>query len=112
MDHFDLGSAPSDQRCAQLGADRDYPERARCECRALINQFKRVCGEPPPGVFFRIMANPHDFGTYYTVAVHFDPKDADAVAYAQRCDETAPSHWDEAARLELASGRQRERVSP
>jgi hypothetical protein len=110
MDHFDLGSAPADARCAQLGVDDDYESRARCECRALIHQFERVCGDPPPGTFFWIMANPHDFGTYYSVAVHFDPNDADAVAYAYRCDEEAPSEWDTAARLELDAGPDLERA--
>jgi hypothetical protein len=110
MDHIDLGSAPADSRCAQLGADDDYESRARRECRALIHQFKRGCGEPPSGTFSRIMANPHDFGVYYSVAVHFDPNDADAVAYAYRCDEEAPSEWDTAARLEFDAGPDLERA--
>jgi hypothetical protein len=108
MDYFDLGSAPADERCAQLGVDNDYETRARRECRALINQFVRMLGEPPPGTFFRIMANPHDFGVYYSVAVHFDPSDAEAVAYACRCDDAAPARWDSAARSELGQIRQHE----
>jgi len=111
MDHLDLGSAPSDEDCAQLGVDDDYPVRAKRECRALIHQLTRLCGEPPPGARFRIMANPHDFGTYYSVVIDFDPNDADAVAYAYRCDETSPSEWDVAARLELDAGRQRPRAA-
>ena len=98
MDHFDLGSAPADERCAQIGVDNDYEVRAHRECRALIRQFHRLCGDPPLGVGFRIMANPHDFGGYYSVAIHFDPNDSEAVAYACR--------WDEAARLELDAARQ------
>ncbi len=101
MDYLDLGSAPSDERCAQLGVDSDYELRARRECRALIHQFVRICGDPPPHAIFRIMANPHDFGVYYSVAIHFDPDDEDAVAYAYRCDEQSPREWDMAARLEL-----------
>ena len=58
---------------------------------------------------FSVMANPHDFGTYYSVAVHFDPNDADAVAYACRCDDEAPDQWDMAARSELEAARQQER---
>ena len=108
MDHLDLGSAPSDEDCAQLGVDDNYVTRAKRECRALINQFKRICGDAPPGAHFRIMANPHDFGTYYSVAIHFDPNDQDAVAFAYRCDEESPSEWDMAARLELDAARQRE----
>ena len=109
MDHLDLESAPSDEDCAQLGVDDNYAVRAKRECRALINQFKRICGEPPPGVRFQVKANEHDFGTYYSVVVNFDPDDAEAVAYAYRCDEESPDQWDMAARLELDAGRQRER---
>ena len=92
MDHLDLGCAPSDEDCAQLGVDDNYAVRARRECRALIKQFKRICGDPPPGAVFRIMENPHDFGVYLSVAIQFDPNDGDAVAYALRCDEEAPDH--------------------
>ena len=109
MDHLDLGSAPSDEDCAQLGVDDEYPVRARRECRALINQLQRACGEPPPGARFRIMANPHDFGTYYSVVIDFAPEDEDAVAYAYRCDEESPAQWDRAARIELEAGRHQER---
>ena len=109
MDYLDLGSAPSDEDCAQLGVDAEYHVRARRECRALIHQFMRICGEPPPGAYFRIHENPHDFGTYLSIAIHFDPQDEDAIAYAYRCDEESPDQWDMAARLELDAARQRER---
>ena len=108
-DHLDLGCAPSDEACAQVGVDDNYRVTARRECRALIHQFERLCGEPPPAAFFRIHENPHDFGSYLSVAIHFDPEDGDAIAYAYRCDEASPSQWDSAARLELDAARQHER---
>jgi len=108
-DHLDLGSAPTDEDCAQLGMDDNYAVCARRECRALIHQFKRLCGDPPPSAYFRIHENPHDFGTYLSVAIHFDPNDPDAVAYAYRCDEESPDQWDMAARFELEAGRRHER---
>lgn len=101
MDHIDLGSAPANERCGQLGVDEDYPARASRECLALINQFLRKLGIPPIKARFRVMGNLHDFGTYYSVVIEFDPRDADAVTYAERCDEQAPEHWDVAARAEL-----------
>ena len=104
MDCLDLGSAPSDAHCAQLGVDEQYEARARRECRALIHQLHRICGDPPPGAHFRITANPHDFGVYYSVTIHFDPNDEDAVVYAYRCDEHSPSEWDLDARSELETG--------
>lgn len=101
MDYLDFGSAPSDERCAQLGVDPDYADRARRECRALANQLKRLCGEPPPGARFRVKSNPHDFGTYYSVVVEFDAGDQIAADYAYRCDEESPDRWDSAALAEL-----------
>lgn len=100
MDSIDLGSAPWNEECASVGDD-DYGTRARRECRALIGQLKRVCGQPSPSVRFRVAANPHDFGTYYSVVVEYDGDDASAAAYAQQCDEATPEEWDGEARLEL-----------
>ena len=108
MDHLDLGSAPADEQCAQVGIDENYELHAKRECRALIHQLKRLCGDPPPGARFRLMANPHDFGTSHSVVIDFDPNDEDAVAYAYRCDEESPSEWDSDARLELDAERHRE----
>ena len=109
MDHLDLGSAPSDEDCAQLGRD-NYEVRAKRECRALVNQLKRLCGAPPPNTRFRIMANPHDFGIYYSVVIDFDPNDQDAAAYAYRCDEASPSQWDVEALQEMIEARRQERL--
>lgn len=110
MDHLDLGSAPANENCAQIGVHDDYPARAKRECRALAQQLMRICGQPPPGVWFRIMRNPHDFGTYYSLAVEFDPNDEDAVAYAYRCDKMSPSEWDAEALRELGIADKRERT--
>lgn len=101
MDSIDLGSAPWNEECASVG-DEDYSARARRECRALIGQLKRACGDPPAGVRFRIASNPHDFGMYYSVVVEYDGNEAEAAAYAQQCDETPPEEWDDEARCELA----------
>jgi hypothetical protein len=57
MDHYDLGSAPANERCAQLGIDADYPVRARRECHALINQCLRTLGIPPLRARFRTMSS-------------------------------------------------------
>ncbi len=111
MESIDLGSAPWDEDCASVGAD-EYTARAWRECRALIGQLKRACGDPPAGVRVRIASNPHDFGTYYSVVVEYDGNDAGAAAYAQRCDEATPDVWDMAARLELDAARKRGRHDP
>lgn len=102
METLDVGSAPSDEHCAQVGTE-GYVERARRECRALIGQLVRIVGEPPPSVRFRIKENPHDFGAYYSVVLEYDGSDPAAIAYAHRCDEGSPEHWDDEALRELAA---------
>ena len=62
VETIEIGSAPCDEQCAQVG-ESNYPERSRAECRAFINQIKRVMGEPPEGVGLFIKSNAHDFGT-------------------------------------------------
>jgi hypothetical protein len=45
---IDIGSSPPDESCVQVGSD-DYVRRARRECRAYINQLRRVFGSEPGG---------------------------------------------------------------
>lgn len=45
---IDVGSAPWNEECAQLGSD-DYHDRAKRECRAYLNQLRRMFGEEPSG---------------------------------------------------------------
>lgn len=99
-DSLDLGCAPSHEDCAQVGRD-DYPERGRRECRAYAGQLRRTFGDEPPGARLTIRANPHDFGTYLSVACEFDSDDPAAVTYAYRCEGEGPEYWDHEARREL-----------
>jgi hypothetical protein len=107
VESIEIGSAPCDEECAQVGS-ADYPERSRAECRAFINQIKRVMGEPPEGVSLFIKSNSHDFGTYREVAVKVTgvlTEDASekALEYAYRCESASPTEWDDEARAELAA---------
>lgn len=111
MNYIDLGPAPAEEESPMIGADK-YKVRAQRECRALINQLKRICGEPPPGVSFRIVEYPlypDGLGSQYSVAVDFDRRYAQADAYASACDERFPQRWDSAALVELAVARRRGR---
>ena len=99
-DRMDLGSAPSTEDCAQVGTEDYYP-RARKECRAYIAQLRRMFGDEPAGARLTVTSNPHDFGTYLSVAVEFDPAVEAAADYAFRCESAGPQEWDEIARTEL-----------
>lgn len=66
---IDLGGAPAGEDCAQLGQTDDFDRfnRLEVECyrAALLAKF----GPTPPGCQFTLSRNPHDFGTYYTLAL-------------------------------------------
>jgi hypothetical protein len=94
-------SAPYEESCAQVGRD-DYWERARRECRAFINQLRRVFGPEPEGARLSIKSNPHDFGTYLSVICSYESDNETAVDYAFRCEGEGPGEWDEEAKRELA----------
>ena len=98
---LELGSAPFDEDCAQVGAP-DYGDRSRAECRALVNQLNRQRPLPPRAEYV-IKVSPHDFGSYREVGVRYDTNDGDAVAAAFEAEETFPARWDAEARAELAA---------
>lgn len=103
---IEIGSSPCNEECAQVGQP-DYPERSKAECRAFINQIKRVMGEPPEGVTLYTKSNQHDYGTYREVAVKVSALGEEArdiaLVYAYRCEGESPENWDDEARAELAA---------
>jgi hypothetical protein len=99
-DCLDVGCAPTHESGAQVGRE-DYYDRARRECRAYINQLRRVFGREPPGARLGIKSNPHDFGSYLSCVCHFDDTMRETVEYAYRCEAEMPQQWDFEARAEL-----------
>ena len=89
---MDLGSAPCDEPCAQVGED-DYTAKAKDECRRYIDLLVAIHGEPPTGARLRMKGNPHDFGTYYSVVVDFDDEDDTASDYAYLLEGNLPATW-------------------
>jgi hypothetical protein len=73
------------------------------EARALINQIQRIIGPPPEGTGFKVLSCPHDFGTYYDVAVIYNDSDEESEAYMLRAESELPSNWDDEAIKELKS---------
>lgn len=92
-----IGEVPSAEPCAGV----DEVDKSKAECRALINQLKRMHGEPPMSARLKIVGNPHDFGTYYTVNCVFVDGDEEAEEYANKLENELPEYWDEAALREL-----------
>lgn len=107
-DVIHIGPTPIGEDCAPAGVNLpDYDRISRAECRAFINQLKRVFGTPPSGVRLRMMENLHDgieVGqiTYYNdVVVAFDSNNEEAMDYALRLEGETPEYWDEEALREL-----------
>ncbi|MGD9613804.1 MAG: hypothetical protein AB7H90_01255 [Alphaproteobacteria bacterium] len=103
IDKLEIGPAPALEDCESLGPNYN-PERARLECRTFIGLIRRVLGPEPEGAKLVITSNPHDFGTYYEVAVRFDDRDEEAGEYAYKVESEAPVEWDDEARTALGLG--------
>jgi len=109
---LELGSAPVDEKCAQVG-DEDYAKQAVAECRAYVNQLYRVYEEAnvspvPPGLRLHGKRNDHEYGVYYEVAAFFNDTDEEAVNAAYWLEANQPPTWDEKAKVELASLKEKE----
>ena len=103
-DSLYIGESPYGAECAQLGTD-GYAVRARRECQAFIEQIRRHYGSEPAGGRLFVKANPHDFGTYYSVEVEFSTPDSETYAFAIEGDDKGVlEEWDEEATRDLERG--------
>jgi hypothetical protein len=103
-DIFELcTTTPHDEKCAQTG-NPNYHKMGRLEAVALKNQLMRMHGNPPGGAYFKITSNPHDFGTYFDLAVAYNEDDEDETDYMLKIESGIPDNWDEEALKELAEG--------
>jgi hypothetical protein len=99
-DHVDVGASPPMEACAQVGS-RGYFGQARKECRAYVALLRRALGTEPKGARLAVWSSPHDFGSYLSVACHFEAGNEAAAEYALRCESEGPECWDAIARREL-----------
>lgn len=94
-DYLTLGPVPTDEPCAQVGAD-DYYQRARLECGRYAEQIRRHYPEPEHG-YLITKGFSHDFGTYYEVCAVFDDEDEVSTHWAFEV-ESDPlgvlTHWE------------------
>ena len=92
MAYIEIGPAPADEDCVQVGTP-DYVQLARVECSRFIELIKKRVGKPPEGVRLAVKSSPHDFGDYLEVVCYFEPDNKEAVEYAYRCESEAPTRW-------------------
>ncbi|MEH2067887.1 MAG: hypothetical protein V7K47_06925 [Nostoc sp.] len=105
MAHLEIGSAPAEEQCQQVGTE-NYASNAKKECRIYREYLERLFPIPQhlkKSVSFYTKACPHDLGTYYEVAIEFDSEVEAALKFAYKVERNSPSEWDEIARKELHS---------
>lgn len=93
-DYITLGGTPCDEECAMVGS-KDYASRAMKECMAFKNQLLRRW----PNARLRIMAFPHDFGSYHEVVATYSNEEEQRLAY--KIEANTPAKWDADAKKEL-----------
>ncbi len=100
-DQFELGTTvPHDEQCSQMG-DANFASYSKMEARALMNQILRTLGDPPARTGLKMISCPHDFGTYYDVAVIYDDELEESQEWMLKVESELPLNWDEEARNEL-----------
>ena len=85
-----LSTAPPEESCV----DGTQPDEARAEGRRYIELLRKVLGPEPKGSQLKVRSNPHDLGTYYTVAYFFDDLEDEHLSYMRRIDDEGPLNWE------------------
>lgn len=96
MEWFDFETTPIEESCVQVG-EPNALAKMQGEVKRTKALLLQKLGEPPIGVVIRSHRNEHDFGTYLSLRVYYNPNLPDAVAYAIACDENFPVTWDDDA---------------
>lgn len=95
MDYLEIGSSPRDEECVQVG-DGDYVYPMQKECKRFINLLNKLMPIPDDcKCSYFVKSNPHDFGTYYEVAIRFDDEDEKSAAFAYYVDAYYPCLWSD-----------------
>lgn len=95
---IELGPVPAAENCAPI----TDVVKSKQECKALIGQIRRECGDEPYGAELKTRRFTHNEGlTYYEVVCYYDPKNEEAEDYAFKCEEQFPEYWDAIAKKEL-----------
>lgn len=86
----EIGAAPINEECAQLGQTKDFETINRVEVRLYRAAVIATYGVPPEGVTLRAKSNAHDFGTYLELVAEISSaadQDPTACAYVTRVED-------------------------
>ena len=99
-DYLEIGSAPAEESCAQVGQDY-YREISMIEMKQYIKAIRRELGPEPEKARLGIKSFQHDFGTYYEVVCYYDNEDEESLEYAFKCEASAPTQWSKEDKQEI-----------
>lgn len=97
---MELGSSPVGEECAQVGTP-NYATKAHTECARYRKLLEAKFGEPPGDAYFTIKCNPHDFGSYYEVAIVYDDHEEKEVEFAFHVEANLPETWDDDVKVPM-----------
>ena len=69
---IEIGAAPANADCAQVGQTADFDKINRLEVRLYAAAIQARYGAPPTGCTLEPVINRHDFGNYLTLALKVD----------------------------------------
>jgi hypothetical protein len=84
QDYLTIGPVPSNECCAQLGAE-NYTQQALMECGRFADQIRRHYPEPDGG-YIAVKRFDHEFGSYYECVAVFDDIEWEATEWAYRVE--------------------------
>lgn len=93
-ERLELGPTPVEETSVQVEAGKDYLEEMRNEVKKYISLLKQVFPWAEDNeVYFRIVCNEHEFGSYYEVAVTYDIEDDNQIRLAYFIENNTPRYW-------------------
>lgn len=101
-DYIDIGPSPAGEGCAQVGDD-DYREVCLMEMTAFMNQIHREFSSlfENANILLKKKFYPHDFGSYGSVVICYNPDDDESVNAAFTIEANTPEYWDDKAIEEI-----------
>lgn len=91
-DYIELGVTPCNESCCQVGRD-NYSKYGLLEAREFKRMLEALYADKLDLVTFRVKTCPHDFGSYYDVAIVYDTEEGMNVAY--EIEDSYPADWPE-----------------
>lgn len=93
-DHIFIGATPAEEPCFPAGH-----VLGRAEAQIYARQLRREF----PAVAFRVLAQPHEFGSYHEVVAEFDDDNEAQMDAAYATESGGSPLWDAAAQVEIAA---------